>query len=118
MKSYLEKLKTKTRLFEELPKVPKGFETGNKATPPTAKSAKKPFDSFGSTPRRRFLGNKEKNKNELWNESMTTCLHEKPCERVDTAAQELINAQFEAHNQRAAAMGLGEIWPTERREGS
>ncbi|MDY6830984.1 MAG: hypothetical protein SWC96_03955 [Thermodesulfobacteriota bacterium] len=52
--SYLEKLKSKTSHLEELPKVPKGVETENKATPPTAKSAKTPFDSKDSYRGRRF----------------------------------------------------------------
>ena len=70
--SYLEKLKSKTSPLEELPKVPKGVETENKATPPTAKSAKRPFDSFDSTPGRRFFKIQK----------MTKCLHQKRCRHL------------------------------------
>jgi len=73
--SYLEKLNRKISLLEELPKVPKGIETENKPTPPTAKSAKTPFDSFGSTPGSRFCGIKI--------EPMTICLHGKVCKHLD-----------------------------------
>ncbi len=55
---YLEKLKAKISHPGELPKLPKDVEPENIPTPPTAKTAKSPFDGFDSTPGRRFSGNK------------------------------------------------------------
>ena len=85
--SYLEKLKAKTSPLEELPKEPKGFEAENNATPLTAKSARSPFDSFGSTAGRRCPENEEKSKSGLRIEPMTECLHGKQCRHLDAPGE-------------------------------
>ncbi|MCF8110889.1 MAG: hypothetical protein K9J85_05325 [Desulfobacteraceae bacterium] len=76
-------------------------ETENKVTPPTAKSAKRPFDSFYSTPGRRFSGNKDREvkpdipearpekekQTELQIEPMKNCLHGQFCSGLDASGE-------------------------------
>ena len=56
--TYLEMLKQENSLYDELPKLPKVQKGGNKPIQPTAKTAKRAFDSKDSTPNRRFSGNR------------------------------------------------------------
>jgi hypothetical protein len=79
--TYLEKLKTKISPLEALPKLPKGIETKNMPTPPTANTAKSSFDSFDSDRGRRF-SEKQDPDTGLKIESMTECLHGKPCRHL------------------------------------
>jgi len=83
--SYLDKLKSKTSPPGELQKLQKEIEMENKATRPTAKSAKRPFDSFYSTPGSRFSENEDFN---LEIEPMATCLHGKPCPHLDAPGKQ------------------------------
>ncbi len=76
--SYLEKLKAKTSSPGELSKLPKEVEPENKATPGTAKTAKRPFDSKDSNRGSRFPENQNQSTG-LKIEHMTTCLHGRPC---------------------------------------
>jgi hypothetical protein len=80
--SYLEKLKAKTSHPGELSKLPKAVELENMPTPPTAKTAKRPFDSKDSYRGRRFSGNQDPGTG-LKIEPMPDCLYGGKCRHLD-----------------------------------